>query len=390
MIHLLLPPVKTNAQPPLLISLAGHVGHAPGRRDPVDAVLIGGTGVQVAEAAPRCSAAQDKAGLAIPGGLADVEAGREIPVERGAASGQHERVGGRKADLLDRRAPEVSVAEPAVVAGAGDHRDMVSGRSQQDGVHLGHLSLGEVMFPQTEADQRHVGAGDGQPQSGEHVGGRVRGAVQGVGGQQDHPESGGGGDRVHDLGVLDFLVSRLPWRACAGQGGHDLDPRGGQPEHAVECRQILAYIAGRRDSRRRGYRGAGGRGAGGRGNGKDRHRLAAAVDPPVQQGLDAILDPEQGRGIAGDRGKQAVGSHAGRGGRAARRGRAVRRGARASRASCHRDHAQQQCGGEQTRSPGAFGTPATGLTRTHGPHRRDQPDPGRGRAHLIRACAGPA
>ena len=265
MIHLLPPPVKTNAQPPLLISLTGHVGHAPGRRDPVDAVLIGGTGVQVAEAAPRCSAGQDKAGLAIPGGLADVEAGREIPVERGAASGQHERVGGRKADLLDRRAPEVSVAEPAVVAGAGYHRDMVSGRSQQDGVHLGHLSLGEVMFPQAEADQRHVGAGDGQPQSGDHVGGRVRGAVRDVGGQQDHPESGGGGDRVHDLGVLDFLVSRLPWRACAGQGGHDLDPRGGQPEHAVECRQILAYIAGRRDSRRRGYRGVGGRGAGGRG-----------------------------------------------------------------------------------------------------------------------------
>ena len=257
-------------------------------------------------------------------------------------------------------------------------------------MQLGYLSLGEVMFPQTEADQRHVGAGDGQPQPGEHVGGRVRGAVRGVGGHQDHPESGGGGDRVHDLGVLGFLVSRLPWRACAARGGHDLDPRGRQPEYAVECREILAYIAGRRDSRRRGYRGAGGRGAGRRGNGKDRHRLAVAVDPPGQQRLDAILGPEQGRGITGDRGKQAVGGRAGRGSRAARRGRAVRRRARDCRASSHRDHAQQQCGGEQTRSPGAFGTPAMGLTRTHGPHRSDQPDPGRGGAHLIRARAGPA
>jgi hypothetical protein len=193
MIHLFAAAGEDERPAALLISLTGHVGHAPHRRDPVDAVLIGGTGVQVAEAAPRCSAGQDQAGLAIPGGLADVEAGREIPVERGAASGQHQRVGGRKADLLDRRVPEVSVAEPAVVAGAGYHRDMVSGRSQQDGVHLGHLSLGEVVFAQTEADQRHVGARDGQPQSGEHAGGRVRGAVQGIGGQQDHPENGGGG-----------------------------------------------------------------------------------------------------------------------------------------------------------------------------------------------------
>ena len=56
------------------------------------------------------------------------------------------------------------------------------------------------------------------------------------------------------------------------------------------------------------------------GRGKNCHCFAAAVDPAVQQGLDAIRDPELVRGIAGGgRGKQAAGVRAGRCG-ASRRG----------------------------------------------------------------------
>jgi len=58
-------------------------------------------------------------------------------------------------------------------------------------------------------------------------------------------------------------------------GGHDLDPRGRQPEHGVECLQILTDIGGRGELMRAC------RGAGGWGRGKDRHRLAAAIGPLV-------------------------------------------------------------------------------------------------------------
>ncbi len=86
----------------------------------------------------------------------------------------------------------------------------------------------------------------------------------------------------------------------------------------------------------------------GTGRGKDRHRLAAAIDPLVQQGLDAIRDPEQVRGIAGARVKQAAGSRSGRRGADGHgRGRA----ARSSSASCRQDHTQEHRDGEQVRSP---------------------------------------
>ena len=206
------------------IGVTGHVGHAPHRPDPGDAILIGGTGVQVAEAAPRCRAWLREGGRGVPGGLADVGAGRGIRGERGAADGQHERVGGRKADLLDRRArrgrrarKRLRVAERAGVAGACDHRDVVSGRSQQYRVHLGRLSLGEEVLPQIPADRNHVGAGDGEPQPGEHARRRALGAALDAGRQQDHPEGGAGGDHVQFLKVPD-LPATTPAAIDASQG----------------------------------------------------------------------------------------------------------------------------------------------------------------------------
>ena len=96
------------------------------------------------------------------------------------------------------------------------------------------------------------------------------GRCPGRGGQQDHPEGGGGGDRVHDLEVPDLLVSPPAMARPHGEGGHDLDPRGGQPEHAVEGRQVLADIGGpvARDWDRD----------------DGRHGLATAVDPPSSNG----------------------------------------------------------------------------------------------------------
>ena len=210
----------------------------------------------------------------------------------------------------------------------------------------GRPSLGEVVFPQTPADRCHIGAGDGEPQPGEHVRGRVRGAVQDAGGHQDHPESRSGGNRVQLLEVSDLLARRRPWRGCAGEGGHYLDPRGGQPEHAVERRQVPADIGGGRGLA--AARGKACRGAGGRDRGKDRHRLTAAIDPLVQQGLDAVRDPEQVRGITGARVKQAAGS---RGGRRRADGHGRSRAARVSSTSCRQDHTQEHRDGEQVRSP---------------------------------------
>src|SRR5580692_8035713 len=60
------------------VGVTGHVGHAPRRPDPGDAILIGGTGEQVAEAAPRRRAWLRKRGRGVPGGLADVGAGHGI------------------------------------------------------------------------------------------------------------------------------------------------------------------------------------------------------------------------------------------------------------------------------------------------------------------------
>ena len=85
------------------------------------------------------------------------------------------------------------------------------------------------------------------------------------------------------------------------------------------------------------------------GRGQDRHCLAAAVDPAVQQGLDAIRDPELVRGIAGGgRGNRQL-EFAPGGAEPGRRG--CGRVPGASCASCHQDPAQEQRGRGQVRSP---------------------------------------
>ena len=91
-------------------------------------------------------------------------------------------------------------------------------RAQQDGVHLGHLSLGEVVLPQAPADRSHVGFGDGKPQRGEHVRRPVRGALQDGRGNQHHPQRRARSDRVHVLEVADLLPRRLPRRGRAARG----------------------------------------------------------------------------------------------------------------------------------------------------------------------------
>ena len=271
-----------------------------------------------------------------PGGLANVGASRDIRGEVGAANGQHERVRRRKADLLDLPAPPLRGGERATVAGAADHRDVMSGRSQQDGMHLGHLRLGEVVLPQTPADRHHVGVGDCEPQPGEHVRGRVRGALAPGRGKQDDPQGGGGGDRVQDLEVPGLLAIRPPRRGRAGEAGHDLDPRGGQPEHAVKFLQVLTDIGGSR-----------GRGVGGWGRGEDRHGFATAVDPAVQQGLDAIRDPKLVRVVQDVDDHALAGCGARPSGRRSAGTRCTRR--RADRATCDQEPAREYCGGEQAR-----------------------------------------
>ena len=74
---------------------------------------------------------------------------------------------------------------------------------------------------------------------------------------------------MHVLEVADLLPRRLPRRGRTAEAGHDLDPRGGQPESSVEALQIPTDIGW---TRVRGWN-----------RSNDRHRLATTVDSSVQQ-----------------------------------------------------------------------------------------------------------
>ena len=101
-------------------------------------------------------------------------------------------------------------------------------------------------------------------------------------GHQDDVEGGAGRDRVHHLGVLDFLVVSEVGRRGPGDGVDDLQLGRGQAEPAVERGQVLADIGGRRGFGQFGHD----------------HGFPAAVDSPAEQRRDAVGHLVRPRAVA--------------------------------------------------------------------------------------------
>ena len=94
--------------------------------------------------------------------------------------------------------------------------------------------------------------------------------------KQDDGDGGAGSDHVHHLRVQRLLAVRQSGRSRSGQGGHHAHPRGRQAEPLVKASHVLAQVT---DGRRVRL------GLGERGND---HGLTAAVDPAVDERLDAV------------------------------------------------------------------------------------------------------
>ena len=208
-----------------------------------------------------------------------------------AASTSGSEVG--RIDLLDRHGR--AVADRALVSRRGDDGDMTGGGVLQRRVDGRHLRAGPGVLTQVEvltdaALGDHLCVADGDPHiRGERGGELGRGAhVRRV--DQNLADGGVGGDGVHQLGVLHLLQAGQPRRGGrARQGRGDLDPCRGQAEPVVEVRYVLPDVSDRRGPRpcRRGAARRSRFGLLGQ-----RHRDAAAVDPAIQQRLDAVGDPE--------------------------------------------------------------------------------------------------
>jgi hypothetical protein len=108
---------------------------------------------------------------------------------------------------------------------------------------------------------------------------------------QDYADGSFRSDRVHDLGVLDFLKASQPRPGRPGQAGVHLQPRGRQAELIIKQHQVPTDIGDQRARRLR------------RGTGElhQHHGLAAAVGTPIQQRLETVGDPHLLRGQAGRR-----------------------------------------------------------------------------------------
>ena len=113
------------------------------------------------------------------------------------------------------------------------------------------------------------------------------GAVQGRRRKQEDDQGGTGGERVHHLDVQHLLAESQPGGTGPGERGEDPHPRGRQVEQAVEGRHVLAHVGdvGRVQPRF--------------GEFGQHHGLAAAVDPAVEERLDAVGHLELLRRVAG-------------------------------------------------------------------------------------------
>src|SRR5215472_3798957 len=177
-------------------------------------VLVAGSGEQVAEPAARgggAVAGRGRRGKGVPRGLADISAGGPVGGQAGAAGGEHQGVGGRQADLLDRDSqPEVQVAGRPFVAGGGHHSDVLVPVRPQSRLHAGRLGAGEVVLADAGADRQHAAVGGAETQERGHRRGEVRGAAHRRPLDQDDGYGGARGDRVHHLGVLHLLAASQP------------------------------------------------------------------------------------------------------------------------------------------------------------------------------------
>ena len=146
------------------------------------------------------------------------------------------------------------------------------------------------MLAEAGADRDDAAVCGSQPQRGVQGGDQAPGA--GPYADLDQPDGGVRGDGVHKLGVLDLLAGRQPRGDRADQAAVDQQPRGGQPEEAVEPGHILAEVSDHLLGLLRSIL-------------DQNDGLAASADPAIEQRLDAVGDLELPRGVARRRG-QAV------------------------------------------------------------------------------------
>ena len=283
--------------------------------------LVAGPGEQAAEPAAGCLEGRSRVAVRqAPGGLALPGAGGVAGGQAGAAGGEHERIGGQQVDLLDRGERAAAGQRPvdiarfghrSDVARGGDHRHVTAGGRLKCRVHAAGLRLAHAVLAADlpcGADRHDAAFGAAETERADGGGDRVVGVVQGRRRDQEDDQGGIGGERVHHLDVQHLLAESQPGGTGPGERGDDPHPRGRQAEHVVEGRHVLAHVGDQ------------GRAQLGFGEFGQHHGLAAAVDPAVEERLDAVGHLELLRRVAGGE-RVAVGGRAGgRGGRAGRRG----------------------------------------------------------------------
>ena len=124
------------------------------------------------------------------------------------------------------------------------------------------------------------------PQGGDRGRHSLVGAVERCPFDQEDGERGARSDRVDHLGVQDLLPVRQPRLLRPGEGAHEPQARRGQVEQTVEGGEVLAQVGDLwRGELRLGQLG-------------QHHRLAPAVDPALEERLDAVGDLELLRRVA--------------------------------------------------------------------------------------------
>ena len=284
--------------------------------DAGDAVLVAGPGEQAAEPAAGCLEGRSRVAVwQAPGGLALPGAGGVAGGQAGAAGAEHERIGGQQVDLLDRgeraaagqrRVDIARFGDRSDVARGGDHRHVAAGGRLECRVHAAGLGAAHAVLAADlpcGADRHDAAFGAAETQRVDGGGDRVVGVVQGRRRDQEDDQGGIGGERVHHLDVQHLLAESQPGGTGPGQRGDDPHPRGRQAEHVVEGRHVLAHVGDQgRVQPRFGEFG-------------QHHGLAAAVDPAVEERLDAVGHLELLRRVAGGE-RVAVGGRGWAAGRA--------------------------------------------------------------------------
>ena len=271
------------------VGVGGHVGDAAAGGGPGQAVLVGAGGRTGCCSRRRrlrcCRSRPSRPGRRrrgwCPGGC------RPAPSTSGSEAGR----------LTPADAPPWAGTAPPSPEGAENGDVPVAGLFQCR-VHRGYLAAGEGVLGAAPAGREHRGVqGGGFRGRLGHRGGGVRGAGLGAGGDQDDVEGGAGRERVHHLGVAEFIVVSQVGRRGSGRWPiTTVRLARERPNLVSKAARSLRMSAGAEVRR-------------GLGQCEHGHGLAAAVDSLAEQRRDAVGRLVGLRAVAGLRrqpGRRAV------------------------------------------------------------------------------------